>query len=130
MFSKATFIGLFFYILKCNLHNFISYILKYTLNFILYLTEILNPVFNVFTDFDECTTDPCPENSNCVNDPGSYHCECIIGYEYNTATRQCDSKYTSRDTEFPSILHVRQAKTQISLCCPPEDALFLWLPTE
>ena len=34
----------------------------------------------------------------------------------------------SRDTAFPTRLHERPKKTQISLCCPPEDAMDNWLP--
>lgn len=36
-----------------------------------------------FTDINECQLDanPCPPNSKCVNNRGSYSCECLRGYQ-------------------------------------------------
>ena len=31
-------------------------------------------------DINECRNDVCGPNGNCVNTPGSYECECIVGY--------------------------------------------------
>lgn len=33
------------------------------------------------TDVDECSSNVCPDNSNCANSVGSYTCECVYGYE-------------------------------------------------
>ena len=46
-------------------------------------------------DQDECgaTVDPCASEANtvCVNNPGSYQCQCQTGYQKN-ATNYCVSK--------------------------------------
>lgn len=36
----------------------------------------------IFVDIDECATqtDECPDNSRCINTPGSYRCECWSGF--------------------------------------------------
>ena len=34
----------------------------------------------VFSDIDECKTNPCQENAECVNTEGSYDCDCVLGY--------------------------------------------------
>lgn len=34
----------------------------------------------VFTDNDECTSYPCQNNGTCVNNVGSYSCECLEGW--------------------------------------------------
>ena len=36
-----------------------------------------------FTDINECanpTLNNCHQNGNCINDPGSYRCQCAVGY--------------------------------------------------
>lgn len=40
-----------------------------------------NPHF--FLDIDECATgrDDCSANSNCLNTPGSFECNCRTGYQ-------------------------------------------------
>ena len=41
-------------------------------------------------DIDECTTGvhDCKQNQQCVNIPGSFICECVIGYELLNGTCQ------------------------------------------
>lgn len=36
----------------------------------------------LYVDLDECTVDThdCGENSNCINDIGSYYCDCKAGF--------------------------------------------------
>lgn len=36
----------------------------------------------LYVDLDECTvgTHSCGENSNCINDIGSYYCDCKTGF--------------------------------------------------
>ena len=36
-------------------------------------------------DIDECGTGAsmCTENSHCVNTPGSFNCECNVGFQAN-----------------------------------------------
>ena len=36
----------------------------------------------LYVDLDECTvgTHNCGENSNCINDIGSYYCDCKTGF--------------------------------------------------
>lgn len=38
--------------------------------------------YHFFVDIDECATqtDECPDNSRCINTPGSYRCECWSGF--------------------------------------------------
>ena len=46
-------------------------------------------VFNMLLlDIDECTTGVhnCIQNQQCVNRPGNYVCECLIGYELLNGT--------------------------------------------
>ena len=33
------------------------------------------------TDIDECRNDVCGEHADCKNTPGSYRCECCVGYK-------------------------------------------------
>ncbi|CAL1547951.1 unnamed protein product [Lymnaea stagnalis] len=39
-------------------------------------------------DIDECsaTDPPCPSLSSCINTPGSYHCQCRVGYQLTKET--------------------------------------------
>ncbi|KAH9509837.1 hypothetical protein Btru_045373, partial [Bulinus truncatus] len=42
-------------------------------------------------DIDECTfVKNCTQNSECINTPGSYICQCLRGYTYNTVTGLCE----------------------------------------
>ena len=43
-----------------------------------------------FTDIDECLSDPCHINANCSDNPGSYDCQCNVGYSGNGFN--CSSK--------------------------------------
>lgn len=38
-----------------------------------------------YTDVDECSgsLDVCDKNAACTNNPGSYRCDCEVGYEGN-----------------------------------------------
>ena len=42
-------------------------------------------------DIDECATMQamCPNNSECVNNDGSYSCICNVGYHMNKYNDQC-----------------------------------------
>ncbi len=54
-------------------------------------------VFFLFiSDINECTTgtDPCGDNSDCTNTPGSYTCACLTGYEEDEGT--CVGMYYSK----------------------------------
>ena len=33
-----------------------------------------------FADMDECHTNPCDTNADCNNIPGSFTCDCRLGY--------------------------------------------------
>ncbi|RUS86243.1 hypothetical protein EGW08_005985, partial [Elysia chlorotica] len=44
---------------------------------------------NCYEDIKECTNPvkyPCPANSNCVESPGSYFCQCLTGFAYDNGT--------------------------------------------
>ena len=40
-------------------------------------------------DIDECETGICGNNSKCTNRPGSYSCECLVGFEEDKVTKEC-----------------------------------------
>ena len=37
-------------------------------------------IFLCFPDINECDSDPCQNNGECENTPGSYYCKCPQGY--------------------------------------------------
>ena len=50
-------------------------------------------IFDYFTDVDECATEHavCQDNALCVNIPGSYACQCKLGYSISDLA--CRGKY-------------------------------------
>ena len=38
---------------------------------------------NIFSDDNECLTNPCHSAANCTNTIGSFECECLEGYSGN-----------------------------------------------
>ena len=37
--------------------------------------------YNIFlVDNNECASNPCDDNANCTNTPGSYYCTCNVGF--------------------------------------------------
>lgn len=42
-------------------------------------------------DIDECTMDKtaCDSNQNCINTPGSFRCECKIGFSMDKVVNAC-----------------------------------------
>uniref|UniRef100_A0A2C9JEB6 Uncharacterized protein n=1 Tax=Biomphalaria glabrata TaxID=6526 RepID=A0A2C9JEB6_BIOGL len=49
-------------------------------------------------DIDECTNNVCPNNSRCINSPGSYRCVCNPGYYSNGQVCSiCDSTRFGQD---------------------------------
>ena len=49
--------------------------------------------FSFFLDVDECTWTPCENNATCINNNGSYTCNCSDGWEGN----HCDEGMTYYD---------------------------------
>ncbi|XP_059150382.1 mucin-like protein [Physella acuta] len=41
-------------------------------------------------DTNECSSNVCPRNAQCINTVGSYSCQCSLGYVMNTVTKSCD----------------------------------------
>ena len=39
--------------------------------------------FFIFTDIDECATNPCHADGTCTNIPGTFQCACNQGYSGN-----------------------------------------------
>ena len=39
--------------------------------------------FFIFSDDNECLTNPCHSAANCTNTIGSFECECLEGYSGN-----------------------------------------------
>ena len=46
-------------------------------------------------DINECNTSNGGCNQTCVNEVGSYHCECGTGYTLNSNNHNCDGKATT-----------------------------------
>ena len=46
----------------------------------------------VFSDINECPTNPCQANARCTNNVGSYACSCVLGFKLNPLTNKCDGK--------------------------------------
>ena len=44
---------------------------------------------NVILDIDECALNPCGDNAQCINTPGTYRCQCIQGYIGRPPTTPC-----------------------------------------
>ena len=44
---------------------------------------------NNHTDTDECSVDNAGCNQTCVNEVGSYHCECLDGYLLDEDQKRC-----------------------------------------
>ena len=40
----------------------------------------------IHTDINECDTNPCGENAQCINLDGSYNCECNPGFTGDSFT--------------------------------------------
>lgn len=51
------------------------------------------------TDIDECYGDqsPCNSNQNCFNMPGSFRCECKVGFNLDPITNACVGKWWRDD---------------------------------
>lgn len=50
---------------------------------------------SLFQDVDECSApnQPCGEGHVCINSPGSYRCECRLGYYFDGISRSCTGKW-------------------------------------
>ena len=47
--------------------------------------------FMIFVDINECSLNPCHVNASCVDNDGSFVCQCNTGYSGNGLN--CSSKY-------------------------------------
>ena len=65
--------------------------LKYWAIFIFYF-------FTIVTDIDECSTGTasCAPNSQCINLPGTYYCQCKPGYHSTTPDNQLGTLCTGQ----------------------------------
>ena len=62
----------------------------------------------IFSDIDECANpalNNCHQNANCLNIPGSYQCQCNIGYTGNGI--QCAGKYRAYSSTFLMRIHTQ-----------------------
>ncbi|CAF0775686.1 unnamed protein product [Didymodactylos carnosus] len=68
--------------------------------------------FNVLycKDIDECLTHNCSENEICVNLPGSYRCDCQLGY--NNVTGICTNDSQRSNTRRKRIVNGSPAKLE------------------
>ena len=47
-------------------------------------TKLIRESFNlIFLDIDECLTNPCHVNASCMDNEGSFVCQCHAGYSGN-----------------------------------------------
>ena len=55
----------------------------------------INEIFFFCTDYDDCVAvdQPCYENAECVNKPGTYVCVCMNGYAYNEEIEICEGNF-------------------------------------
>ena len=49
-----------------------------------------NIVIVLFSDINECGTDPCTNGGTCENTMGSYNCTCVAGYDGDTCNNGKD----------------------------------------
>ena len=57
----------------------------------------MHSIFSVFfllLDVNECLDNKGNCSDNCINTPGSYHCECPTGYILQPNKRDCEGEYT------------------------------------
>ena len=54
---------------------------------------IINFHINFLSDINECTTDNGGCNQTCVNEVGSYHCDCDDGFELDEDLHGCSGMY-------------------------------------
>ena len=47
------------------------------------LMAIINCVWLVFSDFDECASNPCQNGGTCTDAVNGYSCACVAGYVDN-----------------------------------------------
>lgn len=45
-----------------------------------YIQRFLSLDLNVFVDKNECEVSPCQNNGTCINNDGSYSCDCSAGW--------------------------------------------------
>ena len=58
-------------------------------------------------DIDECANPSvCPENSKCINSPGTFKCECNVGYEDPS---ECRSMYI--------LLNISKKVPKLNMLC-------------
>ena len=55
---------------------------------------LLECILVVLVDLDECTNEPCWQNSYCQNTDGGYNCVCFTGYE-QLEPNSCGGKWMS-----------------------------------
>lgn len=50
-----------------------------------------------YTDVDECQEQPtvCGSNAVCNNQPGTFRCECLEGYQFSDDGRTCIGEFIS-----------------------------------
>lgn len=53
-----------------------------------------SPYYNIL-DIDECSEQPglCGSNAVCNNQPGTYRCECVDGYQFAADGRTCVGEF-------------------------------------
>ena len=46
----------------------------------------------ILTDIDECVMHDCSDQEICINTPGTFTCECVIGYNRSGPGEQCEGE--------------------------------------
>ena len=55
------------------------------------LARVIDPLVSHFIDIDECLTGENNCSHKCVNDVGSFHCECLPGEALSADRASCKS---------------------------------------
>ena len=72
----------------------------------------------VFSDVNECANpalNNCHQNADCLNTPGSYQCQCKVGYTGNGV--QCVGEYIPMN--LTKVLHLGLHSNFIRTCTVP-----------
>lgn len=86
--------------------------------------QIFIPCLSPLLDIDECQNGPvCQQNADCLNNPGSFRCECKPGYRF-TPTGQCLGNVI--------VIFFKGVIIEVRLwctCCATLPVWWLWLFT-